>query len=232
MADTPAKEARAPSVTSLKKRRATSPSRSDGEENANPIRRALAIPHANPNARPGFRLSRPIRSSTPQTRPIITLVPSRGEGVPGPGAGRASGSIAGLPGHGEPRVRKRSPGPFRLSWAEHCGAGTNRCDRSGGKGSRRPAEELPSPARLARNDRAEHGRPRRNSTLVATIREGRRQRYPGEIARAPTLPHPFSASAREDANACLPFSRRERDIRVDAAVSIRPHARLLEGALT
>ena len=40
--------------------------------------------------------------------------------------------------------------------------------------------------------------------LQAALREGRRQRYPGEIARAPSLPCLiFSADARAGANARL-----------------------------
>jgi hypothetical protein len=176
------------------------PSRSDGEENGRPNRPGITIPRPNPNARPAFRPSHPNRSSTSENARMLFLVQSRGEGVPGPGAGRAAGSIAGLPGHGEPRVRRGFLALFACRGLSQGGTGTNRVNlrRRANGTPPLPAEELPSTAALARTGRAEHGRPRRNSTLEATIREGCRQRYPGGIARAPPLPRHFSATARED----------------------------------
>ncbi|CAL1690101.1 hypothetical protein MMB232_00222 [Brevundimonas subvibrioides] len=132
-------------------------------------------------------LTASVRTRLHRKRVYPFAVPLRGEGVLGPGPGRAAGSIAGHAG-AKPRVRRRT-GRRRLSWAKLGKGQIGTGPRRRGRGPRRcPTQDIPPPnacenrssGATATTPKLFYRRP--SATAVVTV--------PGEIALAPPLPRP------------------------------------------
>ncbi|CAL1692498.1 hypothetical protein MMB232_02671 [Brevundimonas subvibrioides] len=159
-----------------------------------------------PQSDQGPTLTASVRTRLHRKRVYPFAVPLRGEGVLGPGPGRAAGSIAGHAG-AKPRVRRRT-GRRRLSWAK-TRKGTNR-DRTKASGKRPPAlpdtrhpapERLRKPVERSQGDHAE-------TLLQAAVGDGGRH-GPGRD-RPGSAASPTRSQRKSDESRLIPVRRMGR----------------------
>ena len=177
---------------------------------------ALAsIPPANPTP----AATQP-SSPRPHSAPAHNrAVPSRGGRRPGPRTRTRGGVDRGIArGTKAPGVRRLSGGR-RPSWAKEAASGRTGCNRGGGEMAPSfPAQELPATAQLAKTDRAEPGRPRRNTFTGRTsatapprsrARSPRLRRFPA----SPSLRKREGDDARPGVSSPSPMGRWQRALR-------------------